>query len=1053
MSSFFINRPIFAMVTSILMVILGALTLLGIPVSKYPEITPPMVQISAAYNGASSLDMEQAVATPIEQQVNGVEEMIYMKSTNANNGTTNLQVSFKVGTDLDNANMLTQNRVSTATPFLPPEVNELGVNVKKSLTFPLLVVSLFSPDNTYDNTFINNYVLLNILDEIKRIPDVGDASLLGGSEYAMRIWLQPDKLAAYGLTAIEVIGAVQEQNLVVPGGQLGADPAVPGTQNTYTVQLQRRLVTEEEFGKILLKTNVNGGQIFLEDVARIELGNQIYGLNSRLNGKESAAIAIYQVPGSNGLEIAKAVEEKMAELEERFPQELEYFVSLDTTEAITVGIEEIEHTLFEAVLLVILVVFIFLQNVRATFIPLLTVPVSLISTFIIFPLLGFSVNTLSLLGLVLAIGLVVDDAIVVVEAVIHHMEHGLSPVAATRKAMKEVSGAVVAIAIILAAVFIPVALTAGITGLLYQQFAITIAISVLFSALNALTLSPALSAILLKPPRENRKGLLFRFFDWFNRVFERFTNAYVSLARLLASNRLIPIVALILIVLAAGFFASRVPAGFVPEEDEGYFMMLVQLPDAASLERTDVVTRKVEKILGQLEGIRAITTVNGYSLQTGTANSNAATFFITLEDWGEREDDAKTLIDKTNRLLVKNITEATAIAFGPPPIPGLGNSSGFTLMLQDRSGQSPEFLAQQTQKFIEEASKRPEVGRAFSLFRANVPQKQIIVDREKAQKLGVRLSDVNNTISTLLGGAFINNFNAFGRQYRAYIQADAPFRMAPEDLSLFFVRNAQGDMVNLSTLARVEETAGPQFTNRFNVYRAAEVAGQPAPGYSSIQCLKALEETAEAVLSSNMSYAWSNMSYQEKAAEGQGATVFLMALLFVFLILAAQYESWSLPFSVLLGTPWAVLGAFLGLFLAGLSSPSYVNNVFAQIGLVMLIGLNAKNAILIVEFAKMKQEQDGLSPLEAAMEAARLRFRPILMTSFAFILGVVPLVTATGAGAEARKVMGMSVFSGMLVATTFGVLLTPALYTLIARKNKPKEENDLDHETAESHED
>lgn len=1034
MSEFFINRPIFAMVISILMVIMGLLVLNGIPISQYPEITPPMVQVNATYNGANSVNMEQTVATPIEQQVNGVENMIYMRSVNANDGTMRLEVSFEVGVDLDNANMLTQNRVSQANPFLPPEVTSMGVTVKKSLTFPLMIVSVSSPGNSYDTKFLNNYAFINIVDELKRINGVGDITVFGGSEYAMRVWVKPDRLSLYELTVQDVVNALKSQNVIKPGGSFGGQPALPGTENTYTALLQSRLVTEAEFSNIILKSSQSGALVRMSDVARIELGTENYNMNSRINGSFSSSIAIYQIPGSNALEVAEQVRNKMAELQLRFPPDMRLDYSLDTTLAVTAGIEEIMHTLLEAVILVLLVVFLFLQNWRATLIPLLTVPVSLIGTFMVFPLLGFSVNVLSLLGMVLAIGLVVDDAIVVVEAVIHHMEHGLSPKEATRKAMKEVAGPVVAIAVILAAVFVPVALTGGITGLLYQQFAITIAISVLFSAFNALTLSPALAALLLRPPSQS-KGLLARFFAAFNRVFERFTNGYIKVAGFFAHKLMVTVVILAGIVFAAWLLMSRIPTGFVPEEDQGYFIVSVLLPDAASLARTDASAKKVEELMKGIPEIALYTTINGNNLLNNTVAPNAATIFVALKPWEDRHKTALQIAQELNALCVKNISEATVVAVGPPPILGLGNGAGFTMMLQDRSGNTPQYLAEHAQRFIAAASQRPEIGRVYTLYRANVPQKKITIDKEKVDKLGLELDVVNNTVSTFLGGTFINNFNQFGRQYKTYVMADADFRMRPTDLQQFYVRNNVGDMVPVGTVAQVSDTSGPQYTNHFNIYRAAEVNGIPAPGYSSSQALNALEEVAAATLPADMGYQWSNMSYQEKAAEGTAGIAFIMALVFVFLILAAQYESWKLPFSVLLGTPWAVMGAMLGLFIAGIFSLSYVNNIFAQIGLVMLIGLNAKNAILIVEFAKMKREA-GEDTLKAALDGAKLRFRPILMTSLAFILGVVPLLTAAGAGAEGRKVMGMAVFSGMVTATIIGVLLIPAFYVLIEGKKK-----------------
>jgi HAE1 family hydrophobic/amphiphilic exporter-1 len=1040
MSEFFIRRPIFAMVISILMIIMGVLVLQGIPISQYPEITPPMIQVNATYNGANAVDIEKTVATPIEQQVNGVERMLYMRSVNANDGTMRLEVSFEVGTNLDNANMLTQNRVALANPFLPPEVTAMGVSTKKSLTFPLVLVSISSPNNSYDSKFLNNYSFINIVDELKRINGVGDVSVFGGAEYAMRVWVKPDQLSRYDLTVQDLINKIKEQNTIKPGGGFGAEPALPGIQNTYTAMLQSRLVTEKEFGDIILKSNDKGAIVRMSDVARVELGTENYSMTSRINSKNASTIAVYQIPGSNALAVAEAVKKKMNDLKERFPADMKMDISLDTTAAVTAGIDEIIHTLLEAVFLVILVVFIFLQDWRATLIPLLTVPVSLIGTFIVFPLMGFSINTLSLLGLVLAIGFVVDDAIVVVEAVMHNIEHGMAPKEATQKAMKEVGGPVVAIAVILAAVFVPVALTGGITGRLYQQFAITIAISVLFSAFNALTLSPALSALILKPSSQ-KKGLLGRFFAWFNRGFDRFTNQYGKAAGFFARKIVISVVILGGIAVGAVALGKKIPTGFVPEEDQGWFLISTMLPDAASLQRTDEVTKKVEEILRKIPEIDLFTTVNGNNLLNNTVAPNVATFFISMKPWHDRHKTADEIVKEINAICLKEVSEATVLAVEPPPIIGLGNGAGFTMMLQDRAGNSPQYLAQQAQRFIAEASKRKEIGRVYTFFRANIPQKSIAVDKEKVDKLGLQLADVNTTISTLLGGTFVNNFNQFGRQYKTYVMADMQYRMTPDALQQFYVRNIHGEMVPAGTIATVSDTAGPQYTNHFNIYRAAELGGLPAAGYSSDQALTALEEVAKEVLPPDIGYQWSNISFQEKAAAGSAGSAFAMAVIFVFLILAAQYESWKLPFSVLLGTPWTVAGAFLGLAIAGAYSLSYVNNVFSQIGLVMLIGLNAKNAILIVEFAKMKVEE-GEDTLHAALDGAKLRFRPILMTSFAFILGVVPLLSASGAGAEGRKVMGMAVFSGMLVSTIVGVLLIPAFFVLIEGKKKKKLKTD-----------
>jgi HAE1 family hydrophobic/amphiphilic exporter-1 len=1035
MSKFFVNRPIVAMVISILMILVGLVVMRSLPISQFPDIVPPMINVTTTYVGASAVDVEQSVATPLELQVNGVENMIYMKSINANDGTLTLQVSFDVGSDLDISNMLTQNRVSQAQASLPSAVKNYGVIIKKSLVFPLLLVTLKSPNETYDNNFLSNYAAININDRLSRISGVGDVKLFGGSDYAMRIWIKPDVIAKLGITVPDIVRAVQEQNVISPAGQIGAPPAPAGTDFTYTVRTQGRLLNEEEFGKVVLRTNPDGSQVRLRDVARIELGTLLYNMIGRNNGKPAAVVAVYQLPGSNALAVAEAIKKTMENVSEQFPPDLVHEISLDTTLAVKESINEIVKTLFEAVLLVILVVFVFLQNWRATLIPLITVPVSLIATFIVFPLLGFSINTLSLLGLVLAIGIVVDDAIVVVEAVMHHIEQGMTPKDATLKAMEEVSGPVVAIALVLAAVFVPVAFTGGITGRLYQQFAITIAISVLFSAFNALTLSPALSAMLLKPKGEGKRSPLQRFYDWFNKIFERFTGGYLSFTAVLVRKVFRGVVFVGIVMVALVFLLKSVPMGFVPEEDNGYFLINVQLPDASSLQRTDVVCRKVEAILADTKGIGNYTTIAGYSILTQVVGSNVGGFFISLQPWEERkskEERSFEIVAALNQRFAREIPEAIIYAFGPPAIQGLGTGAGFTFLLQDKSGASPQELASMAERFAAEARKRPEIGRIATFYRASVPQVYAAVDRDKVLKQGVSISDVNTTMGSLLGANYVNDFNRFGRVYKVYLSAEGEYRNETWDLSQFFVRNNNGGMVPLSTLITTKPISGPDYTNRFNLFRAAEFTGVPAEGYSSAQALAALEEVAKEVLPTGWGYDWANMSYQEKKAAGTGAMVFVAALVFVFLLLAAQYESWALPVSVLLATPFAIFGAMLGLWLSRFFSPSYVNNVFAQIGFVTLIGLAAKNSILIVEFAKMQKEK-GVSVIEAALASAKLRLRPILMTSFAFILGVVPLVRAVGAGAEARKVMGMAVFAGLLVATSIGIFLIPTLYVMVEK--------------------
>ncbi len=1032
---FFVRRPTVAIVLSIVLVIVGLVTLKGLPISQYPNVVPPGVQINATYPGANALAVEQSVATPLEQQLNGVERMLYMRSVNANDGSSQIRIDFEVGTDLDMANVLVQNRVAQAQASLPDAVKRLGVNVKKSLSFPLLLITLRSPNGTYNNTFLNNYATINVVDSLARINGVGQVTQFGGSEYAMRVWLKPDQLAKLGVTVGEVQQAIQTQNTLAPAGQIGGPPAPPGTQFSYVLRTKERFESAEQFGEIIVKADPTVGSLVrLKDVARTELGTQYYNSSARFNGADAAVLALYQVPGSNALEVAKNVRATLENLKGRFPDDIEYVVSLDTTKAVTAGIDEIVHTLRDAVILVVLVVFLFLQSWRATLIQILVVPVSLIATFSVFPLLGFSVNVLSLLGLVLAIGIVVDDAIVVVEAVMHHIEHGASPREATNRAMQEVAGPVAAIALILCAVFIPVVFMGGISGLFYQQFAVTIAVSVLFSALGALTLTPALCAMLLKKSEPTR-GPLGRLFAGFNAVFDRATSAYVGISGFVARKLLRGIVLFAAIIAGAYLCGRSLPSGFIPEEDQGYILANMQLPDASALERTGKGSQAIEKMIMETPGVDSVTTIDGFSLLTSSFSSNNTFFFIWLKPWEERPGiklSSFGIIQALNKRFMSQFQDGMAMAFGPPAIPGLGNGSGFSMMLQDRGGNRPEYLEQQARAFIQAAQKRPEIRGITTLYRASVPQLFAAVDEDKAQAAGISVAEVQSTLGTLLGGSYVNDFNRFGRLYKVYLQAEGTYRDSADDIRSFYVRNKNGEMVSLGTLIATTPTSGPEFTNRFNLYRTAELIGGSAPGYSSQQTLQALKEVAAEVLPADIGYDWNAMSYQEEKAAGSGATVFLFGMLFVFLILAAQYESWALPCSVLLGTPCAVFGALAGLWLCRQWSPSYLNNIFAQIGMLTLVGLSAKNAILIVEFARAKVHE-GVPALEAALESARLRFRPILMTAFAFILGVVPLVIAKGAGAEGRKVMGMAVFSGMLVATIVGVVLVPMLFVLIER--------------------
>jgi HAE1 family hydrophobic/amphiphilic exporter-1 len=1032
MSEFFIRRPIVAMVIAIVTVLIGAVSLLGLPISQFPKILPPQINLTTTYTGADALTIEQSVATPIEQQMNGVDGMLYIQSTNANDGSMNQIVTFDIDTNLDVDNVLVNNRYSQAQPFLPGDVKNFGVTIKKSLAFPLMIVSLYSPDNRYDSTFLANYGLINVNDALLRVKGVGDIRNFGSSDYALRVWLDPDRLARLGLTVTDVQNAVRSQNTVNPAGQIGGEPTAKNQQLTYTVRAQGRLVEPADFGNIIVRETPDGSITRVRDVARVELGALNYQQYGTFNGQPAAVVAAFQAPGSNSLAVAHDIRAAMEELSKRFPPGVAYKISLDTTASVTVGIREIVETLLEAIALVVVVVFVFLQNWRATLIPLLTIPVSLVGAFALFPLFGFSVNTLSLFGLVLAIGLVVDDAIVVVEAVEHHIEEGMEPRAATSAAMKQVSGPVVAIALILAAVFVPVAFMGGIVGRLYQQFALTVAISVLISAFNALTLSPALAALLLRP-RSTKRGFYGRLGDRFNRGFGHATNGYVRVNRLLVRRLVIPLALLGGVVAISAALGKRLPSGFIPDEDQGYAIIGVTLPDGASLTRTKDVLDQVSKILHDQPGINTYNTVAGFSLFTRTAAPYTGLAFIGLKPWDERgrELTSDVILASLNKKFA-GIADARVIAVSPPAIPGISAAGGFSLMLQDRTGNPYEFLAANTLKFVAAARKRPELANVRPNFSPSVPQLFADVDKDKALQEGVQVSEIYNTLQSFLGGSYVNDFSRFGRQWRVFLQAEAGSRMTPEDVGRFYVRNGRGEMVPLSSFVKMRQISGPEYTVRFNLYRSVEILGGPAPGYSSGQALDALEQVAKETLPSEMGYAWNALSYQERVTAGSTTRVLGLSLVFVFLILAALYESWTLPFAVLLSTPVAVLGAFLGMLSRHLD-----NNVYTQIGLIVLVGLTAKNAILIVEFAKDGYEQ-GKPLVDAALEAAKLRLRPILMTSFAFILGCLPLWFASGAGAAARIALGTAVITGMLLATLVGIFFIPALFVMTEKLRKKK---------------
>jgi HAE1 family hydrophobic/amphiphilic exporter-1/multidrug efflux pump len=1025
---FFIDRPIFSTVLAIIITLAGGVALSTLPVARFPQITPPTIVVSTVFPGADAATIEQSVAAPIEEQVNGVPHMIYMDSKSANDGSYTLTVTFDVGTDQDIAAVDVQNQVAIAQRQLPQQVLQQGVTVAKRQPQILLAVAIGSDDPRYDYLFLSNYATLHVYDALARVHGVGQVVVFGARDYGMRIWLDPAKMAHLAVTTQDVTAVLTEQNVVAPAGTVGAEPAPPGQEMQYVASVKGRLSTPEQYGNIVVRTGADGAIVHLKDIARAELAATDYSRSTKLNGAPTAIIGIYQLPDANALEVAKGVRQVMDGLAPTFPKGIHYSIPFDTTLFVSESVHEVVKTLLEAGVLVLLVVFIFLESWRATLIPMLAIPVSLIGAFSAFVALGFSLNTLTLFALVLAIGLVVDDAIVVVEAVTEIMDsRKLSAPEATKAAMREVSGPVVAIALVLISVFVPVAFLGGLTGQFYRQFALTLAVSVAISALIALTFTPALCALLLKPTAESHfGGILGRFFELFDRSFKRFTVRYVGSVGTAIRRSVQSMAIFVILTVAALWQVHARPSGFMPDEDQGYLIGLVTLPVAASLQRTEAVAGEFSAILRKQPEVESTFAITGLNLLTGTNSSYAATVFIILRPWSQRAGAAHgalALAARFNRLASK-IRQANVLTLNPPPVPGIGTAGGFEFILEDRGGGDVQKFAGVLQDFLGQANERPELTRVFTQFNVRTPQIEYVLDRERAKTLGVSLADIFSTLQTFFGGNYINDFNLFGRTYKVTAQAEAAARSSPESVNGLYVRTPQGDMVPLSTLVSIKEVQGPEYIERYNVFRAVTVNGSAAPGYSSGQATLAMEALA-GNLPDGYGYEWTGTTYQEKLSGGQAGAIFGMAIIFVFLVLAALYESWAVPFAVLLCIPFAVLGAYIGLTLRGMAS-----DIYAQIGLVMLIGLAAKNAILIVEFAKLAYER-GRPLVDAAIEGARLRLRPILMTSFAFIFGSVPLAIATGAGSGARLVLGTAVVFGMSVATMIGIFIIPVFYVLV----------------------
>jgi len=1033
-SRFFIERPIFAGVIAIIIVIAGGVSMLGLPIAQYPEITPPTVNVSANYPGANAEVVSATVAQPIEEQVNGVERMLYMDSTCSADGSYSLTVTFEVGTDLDIATVLVQNRVGIATAKLPEEVKRLGVTTQKQSPNMVELVALSAPDGRYDDLYLSNFATMKIKDELARTPGVGFVKVFGVGDYSMRIWLDPEKMDERDVTTTDVFNAIREQNVQVAAGQIGAPPAPKNQAFQYTVNVRGRLSDPKEFGNIMIRSLSGGRKLFVRDVARVELGSKSYAFKALLDGKPTAILGIYQTPGANALDVAARIHQKMEELSETFPEGLEYSVPLDTTLFIADSINEVVVTLFVAVLLVFLTLYLFLQDWRTTIIPGVAIPVSLIGTFMVMAVMGFSINMISLFGLVLAIGIVVDDAIVVVENTDRNInEKKMAPKDAAIAAMEEVGGAVVATTLVLLAVFVPSAFMPGITGRLFKQFALTISAATIISSLNALTLSPALAALLLRPADPDRKVNFF--FRAFNRFFQFQTRTYTSIVRGLLRKSAFSMVLAIGIGVFAMWGFGQLPSGFLPIEDQGYFYGFAQLPDGAGLQRSSRVGDNLSAKLSALPGVQNVVAVEGFSLLDNATLSNTITFFISLKPFSERLPEGLTMDEILSRVkhIAQRTMEARLIGFAPPPIPGLGNSGGFEMKVQDRSGAGPQVLQQVAEAVSGAGNTQSGLSGVYTTFRASTPQVFVDVDREAAKMVGVPLTEIFSTLQTYLGSAYVNDFNRFGRNFQVNLQADSMARTSIKDIVRLKVRNQEGKMVPLGTYLDTRFILGPQVLNRFNLYPAATINGNPAEGFSSGQALTLMEDLATRTLPGSMGFEWTGMSYQEKIASGGGNITFLMSIIFVFLVLAAQYESWSMPLGVIMVVPLSVLGVSIALFLRGMEA-----NTYTQIGMVLLVGLAAKNAILIVEFAQQLHEQ-GLPMFEAAVEAARLRYRPILMTSLSFVLGTFPLVIASGAGAASRQAAGTAVFGGQIAAIIMAVLFVPVFWLIITRMSGGKD--------------